>query len=252
MMRVVVVDDEPLARNGVLARLAHHADIDVVAEYADGIAALTGFLDVRPDLVFIDIDMPGMSGLDVLAALDPHARPMAILLTAYDNFGMRAFALNVIDYLLKPIDDDRFNEALARARLARPYRVAGEGDSVPPVPLEYEKTLSVRIGSRIVLIDANEVERIEAEGDYAALHVGAKQYLMRESLQRMMQRLDPAHFVRVHRSTIVRLDLIAELRSLTNRDALLRLRDGTPVRASRTYIEPLILALQRVRGCVIS
>ncbi len=257
MMRVAVVDDEPLARSGVIARLAGCADVEVVAQYGDGPAALAGIVASQPDLVFIDIQMPGMNGLEVLDALAPRARPMAILLTAYDHFALQAFALNVIDYLLKPIDDERFFEALERARLAWPYRRAGVGPAGAPAQAgtteaaNYVETFTVRVGSRIVFVNVADVTWIDADGDYATLHAGGKQHLVRESLQRLMQRLDPRQFVRVHRSTIVRIEQVAELRALTNRDALLRLHDGTPVRASRTYIAPLIEALKRVRGCVI-
>ncbi|MDO8311051.1 MAG: LytTR family DNA-binding domain-containing protein [Sideroxyarcus sp.] len=258
MMRVAVIDDEPLARSGIITRLARCPDIEVVAEYCDGASALTGIAVTVPDLIFIDIQMPGMNGLQVLDALAPHTRPMAILLTAYDHFALQAFALNVLDYLLKPIDDERFCESLERARLAWPYRRADPATATQLAPAgvaepaHYVETFTVRSGSRIVFVSIADVVWIEADGDYAALHAGGKQHLVRESLQRLMQRLDPRQFVRVHRSTIVRIDQVAELRSLTNRDALLRLNDGTPLRASRTYIAPLIEALQRFRGCLIS
>ena len=256
MMRVAVIDDEPLARSGVVARLAGRSDVEVIAEYADGKAALEGIARTQPDLVLIDIEMPGMNGLEVLAALEPQARPMAILLTAYDNFAIQAFSLYVIDYLLKPIDDERFDEALERAHRAWPYRRPACAASAAPPPRKqveaanYLETFTVRIGTRLLFVSAADVEWIEADGDYATLHTGAKTYLVRESLQRLALRLDPSRFLRVHRSTIVRIDQVSELRALTNRDALLRLRDGTPVRASRTYVEALVQALQRGRGVI--
>jgi two-component system LytT family response regulator len=240
MMRVAIVDDEPLARLAVKVRLARHADLELVAEYGDGTAAAAGLAAVRPDLVFVDIEMPGKSGLDVLAALPRAARPMAILLTAHDNFAVRAFDLAALDYLLKPVDDDRLDEALDRARLALPYRGPGS-----VVPVAWTRSFAVRVGTRTVLVDAADVERIEADGDYATLYAGGRTYLVRERLQALAQRLDPAQFQRVHRSAIVRLDSIAELRALTNRDAMLRLRDGTLLRASRTYMPALTEALAR-------
>lgn len=262
MMRIAVIDDEPLARSGILARLAACQDVEVVAEFGDGPSALTGISATQPELVFIDIEMPGMSGLDVLAALPQGKSPMAILLTAYDSFALRAFELNVIDYLLKPIDDDRFHEALDRARLALPYRrhdTNAAVDAAAGAPVaeanethEYLATFTVRIGTRILFVPAADVEWIGADGDYATLHARDKQYLVREPLQRIAQRLDPAQFVRVHRSTIVRIELVSELRSLANRDALLLLRDGTPLRASRTYVENMRKVLQQMRGCAIS
>lgn len=246
MIRVAVIDDEPLARSGVIARLAAHADIALVGEYGDGASALAGLRTQAPDLVFIDVQMPDMSGLDVLAALPAATRPMAVLLTAYDNFAVRAFELHATDYLLKPIDDDRFVEALDRARQVYAYR-RSESAAVPPGDKRpaYLTRFVVRIGRRVAFVDAAQVEWIEADGDYATLHAGASAHLLRESLSRLSRQLDPAHYIRVHRSTIVRIDRIAELQPLSNRDALLRLRDGTPLRASRTYIEPL---LERLKG----
>jgi two-component system LytT family response regulator len=244
MIRVALVDDEPLARLAVKARLARHADIALVAEYGDGVTAAAGLAAVRPDLVFVDVEMPGRNGLDMLAALPRAERPLAILLTAHDSFAVRAFDLAALDYLLKPVDDDRLDEALDRARLALPYRRPG-----PSTPVQtWTRTFSVRVGTRTVLVDAADVERIEADGDYATLHVGSRTYLVRERLQALALRLDPSVFQRVHRSSIVRLDRIAELRALTNRDALLRLRDGTLLRASRTYMPALTEALARRNG----
>ncbi|WP_075794707.1 LytR/AlgR family response regulator transcription factor [Massilia putida] len=240
MMRVAIVDDEPLARLAVKVRLARHADMDVVAEFGDGDTAAAGLPAVRPDLVFVDVEMPGKSGLDLLAALPRAQRPMTILLTAHDNFAVRAFDLAALDYLLKPVDDERLDEALDRARLALPYR-----GPVGAAPAAWTRSFAVRVGTRTVIVDAADVERIEADGDYATLHAGGKTWLVRERLQALALRLDPARFQRVHRSSIVRLDVIAELRALTNRDALLRLRDGTLLRASRTYMPALTEALAR-------
>ena len=244
-LRVAIIDDEPLARAGVHARLAGRAGIEVVGEFGDGAAALEGIGRLRPDLVFIDIDMPGMSGLDVLGALAPAARPMAILLTAYDQFALAAFSLDVLDYLLKPIDEDRFDEALERAHRNWPLRRA----AAPPDDdaADFLNTFTVRIGARRLFVDAASVDWIEADGDYAVLHAAGKTHLVREPLQKLALRLDPAVFIRVHRSTIVRLAQVSELRPLTNQDAMLRMRDGTPVRASRTYVKHLLLALQEPR-----
>jgi two-component system LytT family response regulator len=241
MIRVALVDDEPLARLAVKARLARHADIALVAEYGDGDTAAAGLATVRPDLVFVDVEMPGRNGLDMLAALPRNERPLAILLTAHDNFAVRAFDLAALDYLLKPVDDDRLDEALDRARHALPHHPR-------QATAAWTRTFSVRVGTRTVLVDAADVERIEADGDYATLHVGSRTYLVRERLQALALRLDPGVFQRVHRSSIVRLDRIAELRALTNRDALLRLRDGTLLRASRTYMPALTEALARRHG----
>jgi two-component system LytT family response regulator len=242
-IRVAVVDDEPLARLAVKVRLASRSGFELVAEYGDGDSAADGIAALRPDLVFVDVEMPGRSGLEVLAALPPRQRPMAILLTAYDNFALQAFNLAALDYLLKPVDDERLDEALERARLAFPYR---RQDPALPAAAPWTRTFTVRVGARTVLVPAAEVERIEADGDYATLHANGKTWLVRERLHSLATKLDPREFLRVHRSTIVRLDMIAELRSLTNRDALLRLRDGSLLRASRTYMPALTDAIEHL------
>ena len=242
MMRVAIIDDEPLARSGVRARLAERRGIEVVADFADGPSALEGIPLCRPDLVLIDIEMPGMDGLKVLSTLKPEERPMAILLTAYDQFALQAFTLDVVDYLLKPIDDDRFDEALERAHRALPYRRPGPAG----VPKEsFTQMFTVRVGAKQVFVRTVDISWIEADGDYAVLHAAGKRFMVRESLQRLSNQLDPAEFVRVHRSAIVRISQLSEMRCLSNQDALLRLQDGTPLRASRTYIKQLRALLDK-------
>jgi two-component system LytT family response regulator len=239
-IRVAIVDDEPLARLAVKVRLARREAFTLVGEFADGASAYEGIVALKPDLVFVDVEMPGKSGLDVLAALAPAQRPMAILLTAYDGFAVQAVQLAALDYLLKPVDDERFDEALDRAQQAFPYR--GQGRAAAPAAPAL-RSFSVRVGARTVLVPVADVERIEADGDYATLHANGKTWLVRERLHNLAMRLDPRKFQRVHRSSIVRLDMIAELCALTNRDALLRLRDGSVMRASRSYMPALADAL---------
>jgi two-component system LytT family response regulator len=243
MIRVVVIDDEPLARSGVAARLAEHDDVTVVGEYLDAGSAFEGIVKERPDLAFVDVQMPGINGLDLLAMLTTDERPMAIMLTAYDSFAIRAFELRAIDYLLKPIDDARFAEAIDRARQALPYRRRALATERQPEETSLLERFTVRVGMKLVLVGVADVDWIEADGDYAVLHAGGEAHLVREPLHRLARRLDPAQFVRVHRSAIVRIDRIVEVKYLANRDALLRLRDGTPLRASRTYMGGLSEAL---------
>jgi two-component system, LytTR family, response regulator len=242
-IRVVIIDDEPLARLAVKVRVARRDAFELVGEFGDGASAYEGIVALKPDLVFVDVEMPGKSGLDVLAALPPAQRPMAILLTAYDGFALQAFELAALDYLLKPVDDERFDEALDRAQQAFPYR--GHGRTTASTAPK-ARTFSVRVGSRTVLVPVAQVERIEADGDYASLHANGKTWLVRERLHNLAMQLDPRQFLRVHRSSIVRLDMIAELRALTNRDAMLRLRDGSVLRASRSYMPALTEALQHL------
>jgi two-component system, LytTR family, response regulator len=248
-MRVLVVDDEPLARRGVIKRLSVHTDVQLIGEACDGEAALSAIVDRAPDLVFMDVQMPGMSGFEALGLLPPRERPLTIFLTAYDQFALRAFEVHALDYLLKPIDDERFVEALDRARATLAAHrgrnqaaglqalLAAQGDA------SYAMRFAIRIGHRVVFIAVADIDWIEAMGDYAGLHVAGKVHLLRERLHLLARRLDPAQFVRIHRSTIVRADRIAEMEMLSNRDSLLRLRDGTPLRASRTYGDALRAAI---------
>ncbi|MET0937457.1 MAG: LytTR family DNA-binding domain-containing protein [Luteibacter sp.] len=238
MIRVAVIDDEPLARRGVVARLAAEADVTVVAEGVDG-HALAGLRRSAVDVVIVDVQMPGLSGLDGLAAIPVAERPLAILLTAHDSFAVRAFELNAIDYLLKPVDDERFAESIDRAR-----RQLGRQNKPADTVVE---RFAIRVGTKLSFVDARDVEWIEADGDYAALHAGGQRHLLRESLQELSRRLDASRFLRVHRSAIVRIDQVVELQPRSNRDAVLRLRDGTTLRASRTYIDPLLAALHTAR-----
>jgi two-component system LytT family response regulator len=249
-VRVLVVDDEPLARRGVTRRLSAHTDMQVIGEAGDGEAALSAILDTTPDLVFMDVQMPGMGGLEALGLLSPRERPMTIFLTAYDQFALRAFEVHALDYLLKPIDDERFAEALDRARETLATRRDRDLSSGLQALLAAQRNtpshasrFAVRIGHRVAFITAADVDWIEAMGDYAGLHVGGKVHLLRERLHQLARRLDPTQFMRIHRSTIVRVDRIAEMEVLSNRDSLLRLRDGTPLRASRTYGDALRAAL---------
>lgn len=242
-IRVALLDDEPLARAGVRARLQAHADVRVTAEYPDGQRALDGLRAEPVDLAFVDVRMPGLSGLEVLTLLPPAQRPLSILLTAHDGFAVRAFELRAIDYLLKPIDDARFAEALDRARELLALR-AGFAPAQDAGPAAVGR-IEIRIGNRIRYVDAERIDWIEADGDYARLHVGARSHLLREPLHKLAERLDPHVFMRVHRSALVRVAMIDELQPLANHDALLRLRNGTPVRASRTYMEALLARLRQ-------
>ncbi|WP_250633532.1 LytR/AlgR family response regulator transcription factor [Pinirhizobacter soli] len=239
MMRVVVIDDEPLSRRGVIARLKREPDVEIVGEAADGASGLAVIERLQPDLIFIDIAMPGLDGMSAVAALPVERRPLVVFVSAHDQFAVRAFEVRALDYLLKPIDGDRFAESVARAR-------AAAAQSTSPAPERPPLTrFPIRVGSREEVVSADDIHWIEADGDYATLHAGARQYLLREPIRKLVDQLDPAQFVRIHRSTIVRVSQVAEVQSLTNRDATLRLADGTMLRVSRTYTQALKDALFR-------
>lgn len=242
-MRALIVDDEPLARRGVALRLAEFG-ADIVGECGDGKRALAKILELAPDLVFLDVQMPGMNGLDVLRSLPKDRVPGVIFLTAYERHAVDAFELHALDYLLKPIDDERFAAAVQRAmrqldaasRLKsaeRVLRMLGEGTQ------RYLSRFIVRTGSRIAVVPVGDTEWIASAGDYVELHARGRTHLLREALNTLEQQLDPAAFMRIHRSRIIRIDRIAELKSIDNREYLVKLSDGSEHRSSRSYADRL-------------
>ncbi len=228
-LRIVVADDEPLARRGIVARLATHPDIEIVEECGDGETALAAVRRLRPDLLFLDVQMPGMSGFEALGRLAASELPLIIFTTAYGEHALRAFEVHAVDYLLKPIDDRRFAEAVARARQMLSLGALGTA------PVRF----AVKRGNTVVFVPAADVEWIEGVGDYAGLHTAERTHLLREPLHRLEQRLDKADFVRIHRSIIVRIDRIRAFQPLPNRDGVVKLVNGTELRVSRTYRDRL-------------
>ncbi len=240
-LTVLVIDDEPLARLGVTARLRPHADLTLLGECSNGEQALDAIKQLTPDLVFLDIQMPRLSGLEALKDLPPSCRPMVIFLTAYEDYAVEAFEVQALDYLLKPVDDTRFGLAIERARRLWQLKQQNASDQLTKAhgneqtPQEPLRRFAVRRGSEITFVDVTDVEWIEGLGDYAGLHVGSRTHLIRESLTALTQRLDERLFLRVHRSTIVKIDAILRIDSLQNRDYLITLQNGNNVRSSRTY-----------------
>jgi len=236
-MRVLIVDDEPMACRGVAARLAKVADVEIVGECGDGLSAVDRILALAPDLVFLDVQMPGMDGFDVLRALPPERLPNVVFVTAYEDHAIQAFDFHAVDYVLKPIDDDRFATAMERAR--RRHHAAGLLALLDRHGTGYASRFAVRTGSRIEVVLADDVDWIARSGDYAELHTRARTHLLRETMGSLEQRLDPAAFLRIHRSRIVRAACIRELRSIDNREYLVTLSDGSAHRSSRTFADRL-------------
>jgi two-component system, LytTR family, response regulator len=252
-MRALIIDDEPLARRGVLLRLKKFADVQVLGECGDGRAAVQKILQLSPDLIFLDVQMPGMDGFEVLRALPQQNMPAVIFLTAYEKHALKAFEVHALDYLLKPVDDDRFAAALKRARKVvdstaknemadRLLRMLGQTLS------RYISRFTVHTGSRVQVVLAEDTDWISAAGDYAELHVRGRAHLVRETMNSLQQKLDPAKFMRIHRSRIVRAACILELRTLGNREHLVKLSDGTEHRSSRTYAPQLEAWLESGRS----
>jgi two-component system, LytTR family, response regulator len=243
-VRALIVDDEPLARRGVVLRLRKFRDIEIVGECADGQSAVQKILERSPDVVFLDIQMPGMDGFEVLRALPGESLPAIIFLTAYEQHVLRAFDVHALHYLLKPVDDTRFAAAVSRARDL--VNSALKADMAQRVMKMLDRTsdgfasrFTLQAGSRIQIVIAEDVEWIGAAGDYVELHVNGRSFLLRETMASLEQRLDPAKFIRIHRSRIVQSKGIVELRSIENREYMVKLSDGSEHRSSRTYADRL-------------
>lgn len=243
-MRALIVDDEPLARRGVALRLRKFRDIEIVGEYGNGSSAVENILKLSPDVVFLDVQMPGMDGFDVLRALPRENLPGVIFLTAYEQHALRAFEVHALDYLLKPVDDARFAAAIGRARklvdsALKTMMVERVLQMLDRTSERYASRFTLQTGSRIQIVLAEDVEWIGAAGDYVELHVCGRSHLLRETMASLEQRLDPTKFLRIHRSRIVQTGSILELRSIENREFTVRLSDGSEHRSSRTYADRL-------------
>ena len=258
-IRVLVVDDEPPARKRIATLLQKADGFESIGEATNGKEALARIEADEPDLVLLDVQMPEMSGLDVLEALDPDALPAVVFVTAYDQHALRAFELHAVDYLLKPFDDERFETALrrAKARIERGQLVGlsrqllsllRASQAAPPdQPLAHladtappsTDRLAIRSGDRIAIVRVEEIDWIEGAGVYAKLHVGEKTHLLRETLTNLSEQLDPERFVRIHRSTIVNRERVRELRSYFHGEYIVLLEDGTQLKLSRTYRDSL-------------
>jgi two-component system, LytTR family, response regulator len=246
-IRVLIVDDEPLARDRVRGLAAGQPDLEVVGEAADGQAAIEAIESLRPDLVFLDIQMPGMDGLEMVGHLERGMVPAIVFVTAYDQFAIQAFELHAIDYLLKPFDDERFAAALGRVRswlgrAAPAEDLSGRLEALlaglrPAGRLP--DRLAIKSGGRVVLLRLEEIDWVEAADNYVNLHAGTESHLLRETMNALEKRLPPDRFLRISRSTMVNLDRIKELQPLFHGEYAVILRDGTRVTLSRGYRDKL-------------
>ena len=237
-MRVLIVDDEPIARRGLRRLLEAEPDVEVIGEAGSGPAAIEAIEKQRPELVLLDIQMPEMDGLEVVAAVGAGRMPPVIFVTAYDRYALEAFDLNAADYVLKPVDPERLQRALARARQRRPQgeleqRLARILDAARP------QRLVVRSAGKIQFVDIDAIDWVTAEDNYVRIYAAGKTYLMRETVTGLEQRLDARAFVRIRRSTIVRIARIQEVRPLLNGSFELVLEDGTRVTSARRFREAI-------------
>jgi two-component system LytT family response regulator len=235
-LKVLIVDDEPPARNLIDGILRTEEGVEVAGQCANGREALEAINRLAPDLVFLDVQMPGLDGFGVARALPPARRPALVFVTAYDRHAVQAFEIEAVDYLLKPFEYDRVREAVkrVRARLA----AANPGPAVDRIAL--------RDGRRVLLLPPDEIECVEAEQNYVRLHAGPKSHLIHETLKGIEQRLPPRKFVRVSRSALVNLERVRELQGMSHGDALVVLHGGRQIVATRSYRDRLDSLIARL------
>ena len=235
-IRVLVVDDEPLARSNILHLLRANPEVEILGECDSAARALDAIRTQKPDLVFLDVRMPEYDGFDILEMLGAEAPPAVIFVTAYDQYALQAFDTGALDYLLKPFNNARFDRALERARERIALRRA--------VPVKMDRVTIKNAGS-VIFLPTTGIDWIEAADYYASLHVGEKTHLLRRSMNDLESDLDPAQFCRIHRSTIVNLDRVRELRFDSDAEYELVLADGTKLRLSRRYRKDLQARLRQ-------
>ncbi len=270
-IRTLLVDDERLARRGLELRLGSAADIDLVGECANGREALEQVAALAPDLMFLDIQMPGLSGFDVLARLPQDSMPLVVFVTAFDRYAIDAFEARALDYLLKPVEDARLERALERVRgylrdraalrqherlLGLLADVQGAGELEPEALLarvagpgqHYPAVIAIRTGRDLVRVRAADIDWIDAAGDYMCIHAGGDTHVLRGTMKELEAELDPAVFQRVHRSAIVNLTRVRRLRPHANGEYFLTLSGGQELKLSRTHRDKLELLLHGPRG----
>ncbi|HSB64841.1 MAG TPA: response regulator [Thermoanaerobaculia bacterium] len=246
-IRTVIADDEPLAREGLRLRLAAEPDVAVVAEVSDGDEAVEAIARLKPDLVFLDVQMPGRDGFEVLDAVASVHLPVVVFVTAFDRYALQAFDAHAVDYLLKPPTQERFRRALdkARAHLAvgpgpMAARVAELLDGLRGRGTRYPARLTVKDGERFLLVRTAEIAFVESEGNYVCLNTKDGRFRMRSTLAALLSRLDPKQFARIHRRALVNLDAVREVRPGIHGDFDVLLRTGKTLRMSRSYRESLL------------
>mgnify|MGYP001168457049 CR=1 FL=1 len=241
-LRALIVDDEPLARDRLAAMLADDPEVEVIGECPDGPTAIAAIRGQHPDLVFLDVQMPGCDGFAVVESVGPRLMPVTIFVTAYDKYALRAFDARALDYLLKPFDRDRFLVALGRAKeQIRQQREQGMQeklqallDDAKAAPAGLDR-LAVKSGGSVYFVRTDEIDWIEAAGNYSRLHVGKQTHLLRETMTALENKLDPKRFARIHRSTIVNLERVRELQPYFHGDYIVLLHDGTQLTLSRNF-----------------
>jgi two-component system LytT family response regulator len=250
-IQTLIVDDEPLARQTIRDLLAEDPEIELIGECKNGKEAVNFIRRQSPDLLFLDIQMPGMNGFEALARVEHQLIPAIIFVTAFDEYALKAFEVHALDYLLKPFRDERFKEAVEKAKSNVELRKLGRlsesllallGDQmaeVPAKPKSYLNRFMIRSGGRVTFVEASEVDWIGADDYYIQLHVGSKSHLLRFSMNELEQKLDPRKFLRIHRSTIVNFDRVQELHQTPSGEYVVVLKSGAELKLSRGRREQL-------------
>ncbi|MEP6731525.1 MAG: LytTR family DNA-binding domain-containing protein [bacterium] len=241
--RVLIADDEPLARERIRMMLEARGDYDIVAESVDGSATVEAIMTHAPEIVFLDIKMPGLDGLEVIAAVEDCRIPPAIVfVTAFDSYALQAFDVGAVDYLLKPFDAPRFEQAVARAEVRLAHRGRPDADDASRSILTslqaehvYPERFLVRGPTHLYFVRTQDVEWVDAQGNYVRLHVAGRAHFVRHTMKAFAEKLPPDRFIRVHRSVIVHVDQILKLEPHAHGEYVITLRDGTRVTSSRTY-----------------
>ncbi len=243
--KVLIVDDERLSRRRVRRLLSLEPDCEITGECANGVEAVAALKQLRPDIIFLDVQMPEMDGFEAARAM-AEARPLVIFTSAYDEYALRAFEVQAFDYLLKPFDGRRFRESLQRARARVECDRSGQLDrrapSPPELPVPTRVTpdrIAVRNNGRVVFVKLTDIDWIEAADNYVCLHCGRETHIVRETMNELESRLNPAQFIRVHRSSIVNLDRVQELQPWFRGDYRVLLRDGTQLTLTKNHREKL-------------
>jgi two-component system, LytTR family, response regulator len=257
-IRTILVDDEPLAIQGLQLRLQRHDDVEIIDTCLNGREAIRSIKTHKPDLVFLDIQMPGFDGFSVIQGLMEVEPPLFVFVTAYQDHAIRAFEAQAMDYLMKPVEEDRLADTLDRVRQRLTERkgveeaerlkealvehapeaaeaIGDAGAGEQPAASRYEKLINIKDRGQIFRVDVDSIERIDAAGDYMCIYTGDNTLILRETMKFLEKRLDPRRFQRVHRSTIVNLDLVKQVKPHTNGECFLVLESGAQVKVSRSY-----------------
>jgi two-component system LytT family response regulator len=249
-IRALIVDDEPIARRGIRTNLKTEPDVEIIGECSNGREAVAAIEKQKPDLIFLDVQMPLLDGFGVVETLGAENLPAVVFVTAFDEHAIRAFEINALDYLLKPVDPERFQKTLERARgqiknsKARGFNekisaLLENLETAAPKSSAYLERIVIKDAGRITFVDADEIIWISSEGNYVKIHASGKSYLLRETMDAMERKLDPQKFLRLRRSTIVRIEKIKELYPLFNGEFQVILKDGTKLSSSRRYRQNL-------------